>query len=177
MKIKFSVLSLVLIIACTSPKESNTLENSALKKVTQESVPKNIATIFNKIIGNQEGVFRGYEFGDDLRKIQESEVLEQFEDVKTNIGYTFDSPTMETVDILYFRDAEDKLKSINIDIYLNSEEESKQMLQAFTNYFTVRYGEPTVQIGLPTWETDEVTAKIKMIRTKLDTGLQIQLEP
>lgn len=177
MKIKHSILYLVLVIACSNPKESENLEISALKPVEEVVIPQNVTKVFNKILGNQESVFRGYDFGDDLRKIQESEVLEQFEDVKSHIGYSFDTPNMETVDILYFRDKEDRLKAINIDIYMSSEESSKQLLQAFTQYFNTKYGEPSDHAGLPTWETDDVTAQIKMIRTKIDTGLQIIFEP
>lgn len=177
MKIKYSLLYLVLLGACSNPKTSDNLENKALKPVEELVIPQQVNKVFNKILGNQERTFRGYDFGDDLRRIQESEVLEQFEDVKTHIGYSFDSPTMETVDILYFRDKDDRLQLINIDIYMNTEEASKQMLQAFTTYFNTKYGEPTIHIGTPTWETDDVTVKIKMVRTKLDTGLQIILEP
>lgn len=177
MKIKYWVLYLITITACQNPENKKEVENIAVNPVEDLVVPQSVSKIFDKIIGSKEGLLRGYNFGDDLRKIQESEVLEQFEDVKDHIGYSFDSVNMETVDILYFRDEEDRLKAINIDIYMNSEEASKQMLKAFSSYFTAKYGEPSVHIGLPTWESDDVTAKIKMIRTKLDTGLQVVLEP
>jgi hypothetical protein len=178
MKVKHSIFFLLLIGACSNPQENqNELEVSTLIEKEELVIPEEVTKLFLKILGNQEGLFRGYEFGDDLRKIQESEVLEQFEDVKTHIGYSFDSANLETVDILYFRNSEDRLKAINIDIYLNSEESSEQMLQVFTNYLNTKYGKSTVNDSYITWESDEVSVKIKMVKTKLDTGLQIILEP
>lgn len=171
MKIKIAVLFLMLIHACNNPNEKKVKNEAVL--TSPETLLPNTKKIIAKIIGKEGGIIRGFELGDPISKIQEEEVLEQFENENNRIGYTFDTHDMETVDIQYLYNSKELLEEVQIDIYMNSDEANQDILRAFTSYFNNRFGEASIQIGQPTWETDEVTVTIKIVKTKLDRGLHI----
>lgn len=171
MKIKIAVLFLTLITACSNPKD-NKVKNEAVLTAPEELSP-NTKKILSKIIGKEGGVIRGFEIGDPISKIQDEENLEQFENENNRLGYTFDTHDMETVDIQYLYSEDELLEEIQIDVYMNSDEANQDMLRAFSTYFNNRFGTAAIHIGEPTWETEDVLVKIKIVKTKLDRGLNI----
>ncbi len=172
MKIKYFGIVLVLTLACSNPEEERPGEKLA------QNLPEQVVTSSNKlltkIIGKGDGLIRGVKFGDDMFQIKASETISQFEEEADHVGFTFDTRNLETVDILYYQDNNQKLNGIQLDIYMNSEASGKDILKAFTEYYTALYGKPITDIGMPTWNlTNGGKVIIKPVINKFDHGLQI----
>ncbi len=171
MKINFFGIVLVLITACSNPKEEKPLEKLAHNAPQAEVTSSN--KLLKRIIGDGGELIRGVKFGDDLAQIRANEKLSFFEEEADYIAFTFDTRNMETVDILYFKDENNQLNGLQLDIYLNTKESMSELLLAFTEYYSAKYGQATTDIGTPTWKIPGGEVKIKTVINKLDHGLQV----
>ncbi len=174
MKWKYIVVILLFVFACSNPKNEQDLESSA---TPAETAPKTSTTheLLKKIIGNGNGLLRGFNFGDDISLVRKNEKLELFEQEKNYFGYTFDTPDLETIDILYGKDESNKLSWIQLDIYMNSDQANEALFNAFRDYYTIRYGKMTEQNGSYLWPlTPKGKVTVKKVKTSLDRGLEVK---
>ncbi|GAB3890541.1 hypothetical protein GCM10028803_01440 [Larkinella knui] len=93
-----------------------------------------------KLVGSEDGLFRGVNLGDAVSVVKENENGEPFEEDAAHIGYTIDYPNLESTDIQYFLDKNKKVIRIDVDIYLNNRASVDTHLQELTAYFTRKYG-------------------------------------
>ncbi len=157
-----------IILACNSDKE----EDQATVAL-QEQVSIKTDSLVNKILGDEEGLIRGFDLGIPISKVKELENLEQFSETENELGYTFETKEDELVDIYYLYDYSQFLEEVQVDIYLNDDSTSSNVLEALTKYFTLKYGSP-VSHNPEIWKaskTDRV--KVSQIKQKIDRGLQI----
>lgn len=174
MKFQYIIIVLLFVFACSNPKNEQEVESPASPPKT---VNKNSTTnaLLKKIMGNGEGLLRGVNFGDDISTIRKNEKLELFEQDTTHIGYTFDTPDLETVDILYGKDANGKLNSVQLDIYMNSDESNEELYRAVNDYFNIKFGKMTETGGNATWSlTPRGILTVKKVKTNLDRGLEVK---
>ncbi len=173
MKIYFFILSL-LLIACNNPKDTKKVE-----VISPPSPPtitsSNVQKLLRAIMGTGEGLLRGVKFGDAISDVKKKETIELFEDEDTHIGYSFDTENLETVDILYEKDKQNRVSGIGLDIYLNTDASNDSLKNELSNQFTIRYGKPLPDADLPTWKIKpNGQVSIKVVKNRLDRGLEVR---
>lgn len=172
MKIQFIVLVLF-TIACNNPKKTEKVE-----VLSPPSPPKatssNVQKLLRTIIGT-DGLLRGVQLGDAISDVKKKEKAELFEEEETHVGYTFDTDNMETVDILYEKNTQNRIKGIELDIYMNTDTSNESLKNEMSNEFTTRFGKPLANTEDLTWAIKpKGKVTIKVIKNKLDRGLEIK---
>lgn len=173
MKIYYLILSL-LIIACSNPKKTETVEvlNPPSPKTATTS---NVQKILRTIMGTGEGLLRGIQFGDAIADVKKKEKAELFEEVEDHVGFSFDTDNLETVDILYEKDKQNRVSGIELDIFMNTDASNDSLKNELTKQFTTKYGQPIANAEIPTWEIKpKGTVSIKVVKNKLDRGLEVR---
>lgn len=173
MRICYFIL-ILLIIACGNPKKIETVEvlNPPLPEATNTT---NVQKLLHTIMGSGEGLLRGIQFGDAIADVKNKEKAELFEEVEDHIGYSFDSDNLETVDILYKKDKQNRVSGIELDIYMNTDSSNDSLKNELTKQFTTLYGKPLGSTTVPTWEIKpNGKVSIKVIKNKLDRGLEVR---
>lgn len=173
MKIYYFVLTLF-IIACSNPKKTETVE--VLNPPSpQTATSSNVQKLLRTIMGTGEGLLRGIQFGDAIADVKKKEKAELFEEVEDHIGYSFDTDNLETVDILYEKDKQNRVSGIELDIYMNTDSSNDSLKNELTKQFTTRYGNPLSNTEIPTWEIKpNGKVSIKVVKNKLDRGLEVR---
>jgi hypothetical protein len=173
MKIYLLVLSL-LIIACSNPKDKKNVE--VLSPPSNLTVTtSNVQKMLRAIMGTGEGLLRGIQFGDAIADVKKKETAELFEEEETHVGYSFDTENLETVDILYEKNKQNKVSGIELDIYMNSDASNDSLKNELSNQFTIRYGKPLTDTDTPTWKIKpNGQVSIKVVKNKLDRGLEVR---
>jgi hypothetical protein len=173
MKIYLFILSL-LIIECSNPKKTETVEVLSPPS-TQTATSSNVQKLLRAIMGTGEGLLRGIQFGDTIADVKKKEKAELFEEEETHVGYSFDTDNLETVDILYAKDKQNRVIGIELDIYMNTDASNDSLKKEMTNQFTTRYGQPLKGTKNPTWEVKpKGKVSIKVVKNKLDRGLEVK---
>ncbi len=173
MKIYYFIL-ILLTIACSNPKKTETLEvlNPPLPKTATTS---NVQKLLNTIMGTGDGLLRGIQFGDAIADVKKKEKAELFEEEETHVGYSFDTDNLETVDILYEKDKQNRVSGIELDIYMNTDTSNDSLKNELTKQFTTKYGQPIADGEIPTWEIKpKGKVSIKVVKNKLDRGLEVR---
>lgn len=172
MKIQL-ILLVLFTIACSNPQKTEKVEvlsPPSQKKVTSSNEQK----FLRNIIGT-DGLLRGIQLGDSISDVKKKEKAELFEEEETHIGYTFDTENMETVDILYEKDVNNRVKGIELDIYMNADISNENLKNEMSNEFTSRFGKPLANTDDLTWEIKpKGKVTIKVIKNKLDRGLEVK---
>ncbi|WP_394992225.1 hypothetical protein [Emticicia sp.] len=174
MKIYLVILSLI-FIACSNPKDTQTEEKVSSPASTPNVPSSNVQKLLRSIMGTGEGLLRGIKFGDAISDVKKKETVELFEEEETHIGYSFDTESLETVDILYEKDQKNHVSGIELDIYMNSDASNDSLKNELINQFTIRYGKPLSDIDIPTWKIKpNGQVNIKVVKNKLDRGLEVR---
>lgn len=173
MKICYFIL-ILFIIACSNPKKTETVEvlNPPLPKTATTS---NVQKLLRTIMGTGEGLLRGIQFGDAITDVKKKEKAELFEEEESHVGYSFDTDNLETVDILYEKDKQNRVSGIELDIYMNTDASNDSLKNELTKQFTTKYGQPIADAEIPTWEIKpKGKVSIKVVKNKLDRGLEVR---
>lgn len=177
MKIKIFCLLLLIVttIACDTQNKTQQVDTIAAPLTQKAASETNTQKLLRSIVGTGEGLLRGVKFGDAIADVKKKENLELFEDEATHVGYTFDTESLETIDILYEKDSQNKVSGIQLDIYMNTDSSNDSLKNAMGNLFTVRYGKPTEDAGAYVWKIKpEGSVSIKTVKNKLDRGLEVR---
>jgi hypothetical protein len=141
------------------------------KNVTTSNVNK----LLRAIMGTGEGLLRGIQFGDAISDVKKKEKAELFEEEESHIGYSFDTDNLETVDILYEKDKQNRVSGIELDIYMNTDATNDSLKNELTKQFTSLYGQPLAYTEIPTWEIkSKGKVSMKVVKNKLDRGLEVK---
>lgn len=173
MKIYIFVL-ILFILACSNPNETQKVEVS-VPAPPAAPASSNVQNLARTIMGTGEGLLRGVKFGDSIEEVKKKETVELFEEENSHVGYSFDTDNLETVDILYERDSQNRVSGIELDIYMNTDGTNESLKQELSNLFSVRYGKPVSEDPILVWKikpTGQVS--IKVVKNKLDRGLEIR---
>lgn len=150
--------------ATTPADTSEILPNRA---DSQLEVP--VSDWLEKLVGPEDGLFRGVNLGDAVSVVKEKETLEPFEEDAAHVGYTLDYPNLESTDIQYFLDKDKKVIRIDVDIYLNNRTSVDTHLKELTAYFTQKYGSPVQQ----TWRAAGNRITLTDVSKGKDFGLKL----
>lgn len=162
-------------IACSFDNSNETNDVSSSQDTIQ--IPSSTEALINDMLGSGEKTIRGFDLGDSISTVKLYENLEQFEETKELLGYTFEVSEFEIVDVLYLHDANEVINEVQLDIYLDSDTISAEMIAGLSLHFTQKYGKPSIEENQYTWTIntmDKVT--VEDITTKLDRGLQVRFK-
>lgn len=131
----------------------------------------------NKIFDSSEGVFRGFEFGQDLDEIISKERFKVFEREKEYVGVSFTNSKMETIDILYFKSVFNKLEKIQVDVFMNTEKDSDDLFDAFFYKIFEKNGYPIpIKDGFCWNRETEPKVSLTKVKNKLEQGVLLVFE-
>ncbi|MCE7066224.1 hypothetical protein [Dyadobacter sp. CY326] len=179
-----SLLFAAVIIGCDTKTNEKT-ESTPDSAVTEAPAPTNElnsdqSALLQTILGenNAEGsVLRGIAFGDAVSKVKASETFEMFEEVADHLGYTAETPQLETIDVQYFLTPDKKVNRITVDVYLNSPEATKQLWNAAKKHFTEQYEAPKEESNKVTWTKKSIRINMEDVSKGKDYGLKFQFVP
>jgi hypothetical protein len=172
MKIQFIVLFLF-TIACSNPKNTEKVEVLSPPS-PQKATSSNVQKLLRTIIGT-DGLLRGTQLGDAISDVKKKEKAELFEEEESHIGYTFDTENLETVDILYEKDKQNRVIGMELDIYMNTDVSNESLKNEMVKEFTTRFGKSLADTEDLTWNLKpKGRVTIKVIKNKLDRGLEIK---
>lgn len=149
----------------------------ALTYPKNRSAKTSISKFCTKIFNPTEGVFRGFEFGQDLDEIITQEKFKVFEREKEYIGVTYSNSKMETVDILYFKNIFNKLVKIQVDVFMNSDKDNDDLFDAFFYRIFDKNGYPIpIKDGFCWNREHEPKISLNKIKNKLEQGILMTIE-
>jgi len=175
MKIRFLVL-LLIVASCNNPKSQEQVVDTLIANPNSRSVSvSNTQRLLKEIMGTGEGLLRGVKLGDPISEVKKKETLELFEEEPSYVGYTFDSESLETVDILYMKDSKQTVSGIQLDIYMNNNSSNDSLKAAMSNLFTTKYGKPSDTGSEVVWKIKPSgQVSIKTVQSKIDRGLEVK---
>ncbi|UTA68398.1 MULTISPECIES: hypothetical protein [Emticicia] len=142
---------------------------------TDAPATTNVQNLARTIMGTGEGLLRGVKFGDSIEDVRKKETVELFEEDESHLGYSFDTENLETVDILYEKNSQNRVSGIGLDIYMNTDDTNEKLKRELSDLFTVRYGKPVSENPSLVWAIKPAgQVSIKVVKNKLDRGLEIR---
>jgi hypothetical protein len=173
MKIHIFVF-ILLVEACSNPQNSETVNVNTSPAMTDVSSVSNTEKLLTKIMG-KDGLVRGVQFGDDIAEVKKKEGSAAFEEDDKHIGFSFDTENLETVDIIYQKDKNNRVKGIELSIYMNTNTSNDSLKSAMSAYFTNKFGNPLPKSDNLAWGLKPAgKVSIKVVQNKLDRGLEVK---
>ena len=177
----FSLLTLFLLCGCQNQTKEETEEvkdSVALANPAQPQLNSDQSALLKSVLGNsKEGIIRGVTFGDEIGKVKATETFEMFEETADHLGYTSETPQLESIDVQYFIDTEKKVNKIQIDVYLNSGDATKQLWNAGKNHFTEMYGTASGDNKIAFWNKNSIKVQMEDVTKGKDFGLKFMFFP
>ncbi len=111
---------------------------------------KEYGPVFQSVVLSDEGVFRGFNLGDNQEKVQKNETGKPVEEDKGYLYYEYKLDTVGSFNVTYNFD--DKgLNEIQSDIFINKADQSEAIFNKFKTYFDQHYGASESQMGFNVW--------------------------
>ncbi|PWJ59557.1 hypothetical protein CLV98_102391 [Dyadobacter jejuensis] len=177
----YALLFWSLLSACQPGSKEATdaaADSLALNDPIQNELNSNQSQLLEEIFSNStEGSVRGISIGDEPSKVKALETYEMFEESADHLGYTHETDQHETIDIQYHLSAAGVVNKIEIDVYLNSPEATKQLWESGKNYFTDKYGAGTDQQMVYQWNESTMTVLMEDVTKGKDFGLKFLFAP
>lgn len=184
-------LLIILLLACTENACRTKTEEEADSKVSDSvtatkpaegQLNSDQSALLKTILATPDdeestGIIRGVTFGDPVSKVKATETFEMFEETADHLGYTLETPQLETIDVQYFLSADKKVNKITVDVYLNSPEATKQLWNAGKSYFTKNYDAPKEAGHVVTWNKKAVRINMEDVSKGKDYGLKFEFFP
>lgn len=137
------LVTVFFINACQNKQQSSEKTTTAdtsevLANVADEDVA--VSDWLEKLVGSEEGLFRGVNLGDGVAVVKEKETGDPFEEDASHVGFTIEYENLESADIQYFLDKDKKVDRIEVDIYLNNRKSVDEHAKEVTAHFNRKYG-------------------------------------
>lgn len=170
------IFTSLFLISCGDKKQESHTEatanaDSSIHKVSIE----NYSMIFKQILTSDAGMARGVSIGDKMDTIQET-ILPSETQPENGKSFTcyFDGSDLNFADILYAKDAENKVEAISIDIFIENKVEVDNLMTEFVGYFDKKYGKGKGISKMMTWQmSDGNNLIVQDVSTAKDPGLKI----
>lgn len=135
-KIKTALLfvSLFFVFSCSNPK----------------SELKEFGPVFQSVVLNDAGVFRGFSLGDKQIDVQNKEIGKPIELDSGYLYYEYKLDTTGSFNITYNFD-DRGLNEVQSDIFINRADQAEVIFNKFKAYFDQHYGESESQMGFTVW--------------------------
>lgn len=183
-KLLFVCLVTASIVACNSKTKEETeapaTDSAALAVPAQSELNSNQSALLETMLGTAQAegsILRGVAFGDLVSKVKATETFEMFEEAPDHLGYTMETPQLETIDVQYFINKDKKVESIRVDVYLNSADATKQLWNAGKAHFSEKYAAPKEEGKVVTWNKNAVRVNMEDVSAGKDYGLKFEFAP
>lgn len=124
----------------------------------------------------QQSHWRGISLGDSITKVKATEKAQLFENEANHLGYTVEFPNLESMDVLYYQDGRQRVSTIGIDLYLNTQQSVNGYIKGLTDYFTGRYGKSTLEQKTLVWTgPKQEKISLKDVSKGKDFGVKIKI--
>jgi 6-pyruvoyl-tetrahydropterin synthase len=143
---------------------------------------KNHSIEIQKIIKNENGVMRGYDFGTSKQKIKDTEDAKYIADGKDFMIYEVVINENEKAEIIYYLDENNNVKGFGIEFLINpvtmAENIEATLIDDFQNYFNERYGKFVVnEKNDEVWTSKDGSYTVEMgDSSETDTMIEIEIE-
>ena len=165
----------------TDEAEAPMLDSASLRVPAKGELDSDQSALLQVILGsnndNPQSILRGVAFGDPISKVKAVETFEMFEETSDHLGYTSETPQLESIDVQYFFGADKKVSKITVDVYLNSDESTQQLWNAGKNHFTEIYANPKDEKGVLIWNKKSVRINMENVSKGKDFGLKFEFFP
>lgn len=183
-KILFVCLVSAAISACNTKTQQETdtpaTDSATLPDPSQSELNSNQSALLKTMLGTtpaEGSIIRGVSFGDPVSKVKATETFEMFEEMPDHLGYTMETPQLETMDVQYFINKDKKVESIRVDVYLNSADATKQLWNAGKSHFSEKYAAPKEEGKVVTWNKNSVRVNMEDVSSGKDYGLKFEFFP
>lgn len=170
------IFTSLFLISCGDKKQESQTETTAPADSSIQKVSiKNYSMIFKQILKSDAGMARGVSIGDKINTIQET-ILPSETQPKNGKSFTayFDGSDLNFSDILYTKDAENKVVAISIDIFIENKVKVNSLMNEFVGYFDKKYGKGKGITKMMTWQMpDGNSLLVQNVSTEKDPGLKI----
>lgn len=172
--------------ACTTKteeeKDTTVTDSVAIHNPAQKDLNSDQSNLLKTVLGtpsvdNPSMIIRGISFGDAIGKVKATETFEMFEETADHLGYTFETPQLETIDVQYFLGTDKKVNKITVDVYLNSAEATKQLWNAGNTFLSEKYASPKKDKTILTWNKNAVRVNMEDVSKGKDYGLKFEFFP
>jgi hypothetical protein len=175
----FIILLLSIFIgltACDSASSTQTV-NSFSSAVSDDSVSSaNLQMYVPLIVGSEQGHLRGINLGDPITKVLANEKAILSEDSLDYKGFTLglSDDDQEFADVLYYMDGKKNVRTINIDVFLNTPQATKTLLTQCISFYQQKLGEGKTDKNETVWILpDDVNFAIKDVSVSQAPGFRI----
>ena len=180
----YTILLSVSIIACNSKnqqeKPAPDKDSIALTDPSDSELNSDQSALLAIVLGEGRtdgSILRNVSFGDPVSKVKAIETFDMFEEAPDHLGYTMETPQLETIDIQYFLDKHKMVDSMRVDVYLNSSNATKELWSASKAHFSKNYGIPKEQGKIISWNKNAVRVNMEDMSSGKDYGLKFDFSP
>jgi hypothetical protein len=162
----------------TEDEQDTEIDSINLSSPSPQDLNSNQSELLQTIIGNSTGIVRGIQFGDPIKKVKANENFDMFEDTTDHVGFTFDTEQLETIDVQYFYHMNVGVHKINIDVYLNSKDATRQLWKASKEHFMLKYNTPQQEDDKKiVWKDGNVLITLDDVSIGKDFGVKMSFVP
>ncbi len=172
-------MGLAMLIGCDTKTQQRTEQTTPADQpiannLTDSAPASNQSELLKKIIGTPgQGLFRGINFGDNISKVRSMERFEMFEDTPTHVGFTHETENLESVDVLYYFDKNNRVNGVSVDVFLNSEKSVKELMYQFETYLSGKFGASTRSKNTLDWTTAKTLVRLQNASQGRDFGIKL----
>ncbi|MBC7892090.1 MAG: hypothetical protein H7Y12_07765 [Sphingobacteriaceae bacterium] len=166
--------------ACTSQPETRQPATDSLQlpdSVVSASTRVPLSATLQKILRPERGgLLRGIRLGDSVGKVTSTETAPLAEDSTAYKGFTeyfVEGSDDEFADVLYRTNAQGRVESIHVDVFLNEPSDVALLLNEFRAYLTQQYGEPAHDGKQSIWKMEKVRVTLRDVSVKQAPGLAL----
>lgn len=166
--------------ACTSQPETRQPATDSLRttdSVASASLGAPLSATLQKILRPERGgLLRGIRLGDSVGKLTDTETAPMAEDSTAYKGFTeyfVEGSEDEFADVLYRTNAQGRVESIHVDVFLNEPSDVATLLNELRAYLTRQYGESSHDGKQSIWKTEKVRITLRDVSVKQAPGLSL----
>lgn len=128
-----------------------------------------------QIIYAENNAFRGFSFGDSKTLIKSKEILKPHTETDSASTYTLQLDADDTADLIYYFDANGKVKSFAIIFLLGDEKEEQVLRDQLTKFYNEKYGMYTVINQEDELWDSKLGHVVEMRDTSDEAGMEIEV--
>jgi hypothetical protein len=162
--------------------KSESPSTTSTATTSNDGILKKHGPEIQKIIKNENGIIRGYDFGTPVKKIKETEDAQYVADGRDFVMYNVQVNDKEKAEIIYYLDENDNVRGFGIAFLVNSqvmtENVEATLIDDFQNYFNERYGKfKANDKGDEIWTAQDGSYTVEMGDSSEDTNtVEIEIE-
>lgn len=172
------LLTLGLVVACNDSSKSSSEKEAYRSSLDNSDVALgHQTTLFQTILKRDSGMARGISLGEifaDAVKKETATPAEVREVNQKNFTEHFDETDLNFVDITYTGDSENKVSTINLDVYIEKQAIVDSLFNEFGNYFIKKYGVGVSENKKIFWTLpNNNRLQLENVSTQKDPGFKI----